>query len=158
MHWIAPTNPGVEGTHNRKWYGDVPPSRPSFSGHMLAPATHLSKPFSSSRDPTCIFGKNLAFQDHILAISTKFESWDTNFGKILFLKPQLQARKSVLEILFLKHIDSVILPWRALLGGSLHGNWSCCTSTTLGWENVKEPCSTNYTLLMINLQSSKIYN
>ena len=66
------------GTHIGRWYKDVPPSRPPFSGHFLALEIHLSKSFSSSRDPTSIFlKKNLAFQDHFLPILPKMLAPET---------------------------------------------------------------------------------
>ena len=65
------------GTHIGRWYVNMPPSRPPFSGHILAPETHLFKRFSHSRDPLG-FMKNLVFQDRI------FCSGDPSF------KPQNQ--------------------------------------------------------------------
>ena len=55
--------------------------------------------FFPLRTPHLVFWKNLAFQDQFLHI---FSSWDTNFSKNLFRRPQFQAKKSVLETLFLK--------------------------------------------------------
>ena len=64
---------GGGGTLIGSCYEDVPPSRPPFSGHFLAPETHHFKPFSSSRDGTSIFWKNFAFLIPIF----------TDFGQIL---------------------------------------------------------------------------
>ena len=50
-------------------------------------------PFSSSRDPTSTFWKILHFQAQVLQILVKFSSWDTNFSKKFFLRPQCQAKK-----------------------------------------------------------------
>ena len=49
-----------------------------FSARILAPETHLFKPFSRSGDPNWIFWKNLAFKDQCLPL---FSSCDTNFSK-----------------------------------------------------------------------------
>ena len=86
--------PGWEGgTHFERWQGDVPPLRPAFSGHFLAPETHFFKPFSSSRDPTSICGKNpCIFKTKFCWILPNFSSRDTKFTKHLFLRPQFRAQ------------------------------------------------------------------
>ena len=47
---------GGGGTHIGRWYGDACAAlRTPFSGHILAPETHIFKHLSSSRDHTSIF-------------------------------------------------------------------------------------------------------
>ena len=60
------------GTHIGRWYGDVPPSRPPFSGHISAPETHLFKPFIQIQRPHIQFLQNLTFQYQFLPILTRF--------------------------------------------------------------------------------------
>ena len=88
--WVGPGNTTAQKlkriyTHIGRWYGDMPPSRPPFTDQILAPKTHLFKPLSRYGDPTWIFWKKFAFQDQFLQI---FSSWDTNFSKNLFRRPQ----------------------------------------------------------------------
>ena len=84
------------GTQSGRWYGDVPPSRPPFSGLLLAPETRLFKPSSSPRDSTSI-EKSCIFKTNFYWFWLNFSSWDTNFSK-----KYVPEKKSVSEILLLK--------------------------------------------------------
>ena len=90
---------GEGGTHIGRWYGDMPPSRPHFSGQILAPETHLFKPFFPLQSPHLDFFFKSCISSPILSI---FSSWDTNFSKNLFRRPNFKPKKSVPETLFLK--------------------------------------------------------
>ena len=87
---------GVGGGHlHWQVVWDVLPSRPPFQDRFF-------KPFSSSRDPTSVLEKFHIFKPSFHRFWLKFSSWDTNFSKHLFWRPQFQAKKSVLETLPLK--------------------------------------------------------
>ena len=53
---LLPNPPPSPGEHTLEGgTGTCCPQDPPFSGHILAPETHLFKPFTSSGDPTWIF-------------------------------------------------------------------------------------------------------
>ena len=97
--------PGLFGGHSH-WkvvWGCAILKTPLYQAMFLALEIQYFKPFSSSRDPTFYFLKNFAFSSpNFCWIWLKFSSWDTNFSKNLFLRPQFQTKKSVQETLLLK--------------------------------------------------------
>ena len=86
-------DPGAgRGTH----IGDVPPSRPPFPGHILAPETLLFKPFSSSRDapyPTLFFWtKDLLFKTNFCRFWLNFTTLTHNFSKFRSGEPSFKPK------------------------------------------------------------------
>ena len=77
----------MTGRHSHwKVVGDMPPSRPLYHfNHSSWSETHNFKLFSSSRGPILSFNGKMNFQAQFWL---NFSSWDTNFTKILFLRPQ----------------------------------------------------------------------
>ena len=61
------------GTHIRRWYGYVSPSRPHCSCHFVPSETHYFKPFFSPRDSTDTFWKIWHFQPNSFQVFSKVQ-------------------------------------------------------------------------------------
>ena len=96
---------------------------PFFRPNLSSGDPPFASLFPALETPLRFFEKNHALQDQFLPI---FSSWDTNYGKNLFQRPQFQAKKSVPETLFLKaqaahiyQLDGVLFTFRTKLAQQL---------------------------------------